>query len=64
MTTLGNSDEITRTMKNLVNLGTAGLGLEATPSFIAGGVAILGYPGRHALQAIADAVGACGKVVC
>jgi protein-disulfide isomerase len=63
LTTLGNSDEITRTMKNLVNLGTA-LGLEATPSFIAGGVAILGYPGRHALQAIADAVGACGKVVC
>ena len=63
LTKLGNSDEITRTMKNLVNLGTA-LGLEATPSFIAGGVAILGYPGRHALQAIADAVGACGKVVC
>jgi protein-disulfide isomerase len=60
---LGNSDEITRTMKNLVNLGTA-LGLEATPSFIAGGVAILGYPGRNALQAIADSVGACGKVVC
>ena len=63
LTKLGNSDEITRTMKNLVNLGTA-LGLEATPSFIAGGVAILGYPGRHALQAIVDAVGACGKVVC
>lgn len=63
LTKLGNSDEITRTMKNLVNLGTA-LGLEATPSFIAGGVAILGYPGRNALQAIADAVGACGKVVC
>lgn len=63
LTKLGNSDEITRTMKNLVNLGTA-LGLEATPSFIAGGVAILGYPGRNALRAIADAVGACGKVVC
>ena len=63
LTKLANSDEITRTMKNQVNLGTA-LGLEATPSFIAGGVAILSYPGRHALQAIADAVGACGKVVC
>jgi protein-disulfide isomerase len=57
------SDEITETMKNLVNLGTS-LGLGATPSFIAGNLAILGYPGAHALQAIAGAVGACGKVVC
>ncbi len=63
LTKLGNSDEITRTMKNLVSLGTS-LGLEATPSFIAGGVAILGYPGRNTLQTIADAVGTCGKVVC
>ena len=63
LTTLGDSDEITRTMKNLVNLGDA-LGLLATPSFIVGGVAILGYPGRHALQAITDAAATCGKVMC
>jgi protein-disulfide isomerase len=60
---LADSDEITRTLKSLLNLGTA-LGLEATPSFVAGGVAILGYPGRNELQAIADAVGKCGGVVC
>jgi protein-disulfide isomerase len=50
-------------MKNLVNLGTS-LGLEATPSFIAGNLAILGYPGPHALQTMVSAVGACGKAVC
>jgi protein-disulfide isomerase len=60
---LGDSNEITETMKNLVNLGTS-LGLEATPSFIAGNLAILGYPGPHALSAIASAVGTCGKVAC
>jgi len=63
LTKLGDSDETTRTMKDLVNLGDA-LGLLATPSFIVGGVAILGFPGRHELQAIADAAARCGKVVC
>ncbi len=60
---LGDSDQITDTMKNLVNLGTS-LGLEATPSFIAGNLAILGYPGPRALQAMVSAVGTCGKAVC
>jgi Thioredoxin len=60
---LGDSGEVTETMKNLVNLGTS-LGLEATPSFIAGNLAILGYPGPHALSAITGAVGTCGKAVC
>ena len=50
-------------MKNHVALGNS-LGLAATPSFIIGGVAILGYPGRNALQAIVDAVVTCGKVLC
>jgi protein-disulfide isomerase len=50
-------------MKNLVNLGTS-LGLEATPSFIAGNLAILGYPGPHALHAMVCAVGTCGKAAC
>ncbi len=60
---LGDSKEITETMKNLVNLGTS-LGLEATPSFIVGNLAILGYPGPHALSAIASAAATCGKAVC
>ena len=60
---LGDSDQITGTMKNLVNLGTS-LGLEATPSFIVGNLAILGYPGPDALQAMVSAVGTCGKAAC
>ncbi len=57
------SQQVTETMKNLVSLGTS-LGLEATPSFIAGNLAILGYPGPHALQAVAGAVAQCGKAFC
>jgi protein-disulfide isomerase len=63
LTTLGNSDEITNTMKDHVRLGNS-LGLAATPSFIVGGVAVLGYPGRYHLQAIVDAAATCGKVQC
>lgn len=60
---LADSDQITDTMKNLVSLGTT-LGLEATPSFIVGNLAILGYPGPRALQALVSAVATCGKAVC
>ncbi len=60
---ISNSDDVTQTMKNHLALGNS-LGLAATPSFIIGGVAILGYPGRNALQAIIDAVHTCGKVLC
>ncbi len=60
---LGDSDQITSTMKNLVNLGGS-LGLVATPSFVVGNVAIIGYPGLRALKAIVAAAGTCGKVVC
>jgi protein-disulfide isomerase len=60
---LGDSDEITATMKDLVSLGST-LGLIATPSFIVGNVAILGYPGPRELQAIVNAAATCGKVVC
>lgn len=60
---VGDSDEVTVIMKNHVRLGDA-LGLAATPSFVIGGVAILGYPGRYRLQAIVDAASTCGKVLC
>jgi protein-disulfide isomerase len=63
LATLGDSDEITQTMKAHVRLGDA-LGLAATPSFIIANVAVLGYPGRYRLQAILDAASACGKVQC
>lgn len=63
LTALGDSDEITHTMKDHVRLGDS-LGLAATPSFVIGGVAILGYPGRYRLQAILDAASTCGKIAC
>ena len=60
---LADGDDITAIMKDHVRLGDS-LGLAATPSFIVGNVAIIGYPGRYRLQAIVDAASACGKVVC
>ncbi len=60
---VGDSDEVTEQMKNHLQLGNE-LGLAATPSFIIGGVALVGYPGRYHLQAIVDAMNTCGKVVC
>jgi protein-disulfide isomerase len=60
---ISDSDDVAQTIKNHLALGNA-LGLAATPSFIVGGVAILGYPGRNALQSFVDAAGACGKVMC
>jgi len=54
LTKLGDSDEITMTMKAHVALGNS-LGLAATPSVVIDGVAILGYPGRDGLQKIVDA---------
>ncbi len=63
LTILGDSDEITTTMKAHVALGNS-LGLAATPAFIIDGVAILGNPGRDGLQKIVDAARTCGKVAC
>jgi protein-disulfide isomerase len=60
---VGNSDDITDQMKNHVQLGDE-LGLAATPSFIIGGVAVVGYPGPKHLKAMVDAMNTCGKVMC
>ncbi len=61
MTKLGDSDEITMTMKAHVALGNS-LGLAATRSVVIDGAAILGYSGRDALQKIVDTAQTCGKV--
>ncbi len=61
--TISDSDDVAQTIKAHLALGKS-LGISATPGFIIGGVAILGYPGRHALQAVIDAVRSCGKVIC
>jgi protein-disulfide isomerase len=57
------SDDVAQTIKDHLALGKS-LGISATPGFIIGGVAILGYPGRHALQGVVDAMRSCGKVTC
>ena len=50
-------------MKSHVQLGNA-LRLAATPSFVVKGVAIIGYPGRTALETIVQSVHRCDNVVC
>jgi protein-disulfide isomerase len=60
---MANRDDITNVMKSHVRLGDA-LGLSATPSFVIKGVAILGYPGRKALESIIQSARRCGSVVC
>ncbi|WP_414470940.1 DsbA family protein [Microvirga sp. M2] len=42
----------------------ANLGLAATPSFVAAGVGVLGYPGPKAVGRIVAAIDRCGEVVC
>jgi protein-disulfide isomerase len=42
----------------------ANLGLAATPSFVAAGVGVLGYPGPKTIGGIVAALDKCGEVVC
>lgn len=42
----------------------ASLGLSATPSFLVGGAAVLGYPGPKSLAQIVGATRSCGTVTC
>lgn len=60
---ISESDDVAQTIEAHLALGKS-LGIAATPGFIIGGVAVLGYPGRHALQAVIDATRSCGKVTC
>jgi protein-disulfide isomerase len=60
---ISQSTDIAQTIKGHLALGRA-LGISATPGFVIGGVAVLGYPGRHALEAMIDAVRSCGNVTC
>ena len=58
-----NAGKITETMKRHVRLGDA-LALGATPSFVIKGVAVIGYPGKAALEKIVQSVRRCDNVVC
>ena len=61
--TLADDDQITDIMKSHVRLGDA-LKLMATPSYVVGNSAIVGHPGRRALEKIVASVRRCGEITC
>jgi protein-disulfide isomerase len=63
VTTLANGDSIGAEMVSHVRLGNA-LAIQATPGFVIKGVAILGYPGKGALQKVIASVQRCDAVMC
>lgn len=63
ITKVADDDAITETMLAHVRLGDA-LGLQATPSYVVKGVAVLGHPGRDTLERIVASARRCGKVMC
>ena len=42
----------------------ASLGLSATPSYVVGGAAVLGFPGPKSLTGMVDATALCGTIAC
>jgi protein-disulfide isomerase len=58
-----NAEAITDAMKAHVRLGDT-LQAQATPSFVVRDIAIIGYPGRAAMEKIVKAVRTCGKAEC
>lgn len=63
ITAAADEDSVTDTMVAHVRLGNA-LGLQATPSFVIKGVAVLGHPGRKALEQMIAAVRRCDQISC
>jgi protein-disulfide isomerase len=57
------SDKVGEMLREQIALA-ANLGLAATPSFVAGGVGVLGYPGPKTIGGIVEALDQCGEVVC
>ena len=63
LTKAANDDSIVVAMKAHVGAGDA-LDLQATPSFVIGDIAIVGYPGRAELEKAVRSARACGKAAC
>jgi predicted DsbA family dithiol-disulfide isomerase len=63
VTTIANEDAIGDVMIAHVRLGNA-LAIQATPGFVIKGVAILGYPGKGAIQKMIQSVQRCDNVIC
>jgi protein-disulfide isomerase len=60
---LADDDTITETMKTHVRLGNQ-LGLQATPAYVIGDIAVIGHPGRNSLQYMIQSMRRCGKASC
>jgi protein-disulfide isomerase len=60
---IANEDALADVMTAHVRLGDA-LDIQATPGFVIKGVAIVGYPGKAAMQSAIQSVERCGAVVC
>jgi protein-disulfide isomerase len=63
LTKAANDDSIVAAMKAHVGAGDA-LDLAATPSFVVGDIAIVGYPGRAELEKAVKSARTCGKAAC
>lgn len=60
---LADGPEIAATLRRQMRLA-ASMGLSATPSWVAGGAAILGYPGPKALARMVADARSCGTIAC
>jgi protein-disulfide isomerase len=60
---VADSEKVGEMLREQIQLA-ASLGLAATPSFVAGGVGVLGYPGPRTIGRIVAALDKCGEVVC
>ncbi|MBM1172123.1 DsbA family protein [Microvirga arabica] len=60
---LADSEKVGGMLREQIQLA-ANLGLAATPSFVAGGIGVLGYPGPKTIGRIVAALDRCGEVVC
>ena len=63
VTKIADEDAIGEAMIAHVRLGDA-LAIQATPGFVIKGVAMVGYPGKAALQKVVQSVQRCDNVVC
>ncbi|MBK3398745.1 MULTISPECIES: DsbA family protein [Methylobacterium] len=57
------SDEVREALKSQMRLA-ANLGLHATPSYVVGTAALLGYPGPKSLARVLAAVAECDEIAC
>jgi protein-disulfide isomerase len=60
---MADGDEVRATLRKQMGLASS-FGLIATPSFVVGGAAVLGYPGPKTLDRIVANARRCGTITC